>query len=271
MLLKEKKITITDIKNKKLIQPIVPIVAITAYDALFARLFDDYVDIILIGDSLNLSFNGKKDTLSASTEIMMYHTKAVCAGSKRAFKVTDMPFASYTDEKMAIKNASKFFRQTDVDAVKLEGGLRVTKTIKRLCEEGISVMGHIGLMPQQVRFEGGYKVKGRISDDENRLIEEAMAIEEAGAFSMVIEGVIESVAEKVAKSVKIPVIGIGSGVNVDGQILVWSDMLGLFEEFKPKFAKHYIDGSNLVREAVQKYAEEVKNRAFPSEEYKYKI
>ena len=268
MSFKEKKVTIIDIKNKKQNEPIV---AITAYDALFAKLFDDYVDIILVGDSLNMSFNGQKDTLSASMDMMLYHSKAVCAGSKRAFKVADMPFASYMHEKSALKNAAKFFTDTQIDAVKLEGGLKTASIIKRLCEEGISVMGHIGLMPQRVRFEGGYKIKGRLQEDERRLIEEAQAIEESGAFSLVLEGVMESVAQKVAQSVRIPIIGIGSGSKVDGQILVWSDLLGLFEEFKPKFAKCYLDGSNLVKEAIKKYASEVKNGEFPSDEFKYKI
>ena len=256
----DKKITIYDIINKKGVEPIV---MITAYDALFARLFDDYVDIILVGDSLNMSFNGKKDTLSLKMDDALYHVKAVLHGAKHAFVVADMPFGSYQDEKYALKNATKF--------IKLEGGLKAAPIVKRLVGEGINVMAHIGLMPQFVRNEGGYKIKGRSEADEMRLIEEAKALERAGAFSAVVEGTLSPVATKVAKSVQMPIIGIGAGADVDGQVLVWSDMLGFFDEFKPKFVKRYLDGANLLRTAVETYAREVREKTFPSEEFEYKI
>ena len=197
---------------------------ITAYDALFARLFDDYVDIILVGDSLNMSFNGKKDTLSLKMDDALYHVKAVLQGAKRAFVVADMPFGSYQDEKSALKNATKFIK-AGADAVKFEGGLKAAPIVKKLVGEGINVMAHIGLMPQFVRKEGGYKIKGRSEADEARLIEEAKALERAGAFSAVVEGTLSPVAAKVAKSVQMPIIGIGAGADVDGQVLVWSDTL----------------------------------------------
>ena len=264
---KDQKITINDIKNSKNIKPIV---MITAYDALFAKLFDEYVDIILIGDSLNMSFNAKKDTLSATMDIMLYHAEAVAGGTKKALTIADMPFGSYTDKKIALKNAIKFIQKSGVDAVKLEGGARMANTVKKLCENGISVMGHIGLMPQQVRYEGGYKIKGRKEDEAKKLIKDAKALEEAGVFAIVVEGTISSVAKEVAKSVSVPIIGIGSGANIDGQVLVFSDMLGLFEEFKPKFVKRYLNGANLIRDAVKNYANEVRSKAFPSEEFEYK-
>lgn len=264
---KEQKISINNIKDKKNLESVV---MITAYDALFAKLFDEHVDIILIGDSLNMSFNAQKDTLSATMDMMLYHAKAVANGTKRALTVADMPFGSYTDEKIALKNAVKFIQKSGVDAVKLEGGEKIANIIKKLCENGIGVMGHIGLIPQQVRREGGYKIKGRKQDEAKNLIQDAKALEEAGVFAIVIEGTLSAVAKEVAKSVNIPVIGIGSGADIDGQVLVFSDMLGLFEEFKPKFVKRYLDGANLVKEAVKAYANEVKSGAFPSEEFEYK-
>ena len=267
MLKNDKKVTIYDIINKKGVEPIV---MITAYDALFARLFDDYVDIILVGDSLNMSFNGKKDTLSLKMNDALYHVKAVLQGAKHAFVVADMPFGSYFSEKDALKNAAKFIK-AGADAVKFEGGLKAAPIVKRLVGEGINVMAHIGLMPQFVRKEGGYKIKGRSEADEARLIEEAKALEHAGAFSAVVEGTLSPVATKVAKSVQMPIIGIGAGADVDGQVLVWSDMLGFFEEFKPKFVKRYLDGANLVRTAVEAYAREVREKTFPCEGFEYKI
>ncbi|MCD8213042.1 MAG: 3-methyl-2-oxobutanoate hydroxymethyltransferase [Campylobacter sp.] len=263
-----KKLTVTDIKNKKINNE--PIVMITAYDALFAKIFDDYADIILVGDSLNMSFNLKKDTISATMDMMLYHVKAVCNGAKNSFILADMPFGSYSDEKTALKNAMKFFKKTDADAVKLEGGLKNIPIIKKLCDEGIGVMGHIGLMPQFSKFEGGFKIKGRGKSEAKKLIDEAKAIEQAGAFAIVLEGTIDSVAKQISSSVSIPVIGIGSGVNVDGQVLVWSDMLGFFEDFKPKFAKRYLNGAQIVRQSVQTYASEVRNKIFPSDEFTYK-
>ena len=152
----KKKLTINDIKNKKGVEPIV---MITAYDALFAKIFDDYADVILVGDSLNMSFNMQESTLSADMNTMLYHTKAVCAGATKTFILADMPFGSYTNEKQAIKNAMKFFKQTNADAGKLEVGMHQVNLVKRLCEEGINVMAHIGLNPQFFKFEGGYKIK----------------------------------------------------------------------------------------------------------------
>ena len=262
----KKKLTINDIKNKKGIEPIV---MITAYDALFAKIFDDYADIILVGDSLNMSFNMKESTLSADMSTMLYHTKAVCAGAKKTFILADMPFGSYTNEKQAIKNAMKFFKQTNADAVKLEVGMHQVNLVKRLCEEGINVMAHIGLKPQFYKFEGGYKIKGISELEAKRLVEEALAFEQAGAFSILLEGTLSNVASEITRQVHVPVVGIGSGADVDGQVLVWSDMLGFFEDFKPKFVKRYLDGATLVRKGVQSYANEVKSKIFPSSEFCY--
>ncbi|MEO1954660.1 MAG: 3-methyl-2-oxobutanoate hydroxymethyltransferase [Campylobacterales bacterium] len=261
-----KKMTINSIQKTKGIRPLV---MITAYDALFAKLFEDSVDMILVGDSLNMSFAGRKDTLTATMKQMIYHTNAVCNGAKNTFVVCDMPFGTYTNKKDALKNAIKVFQQTDADCVKIEGGADKADIVKHLVDNGIAVCGHIGLLPQSVRGEGGYKVKGRNSQEQLQLIEDARAIEEAGAFCMVIEGVISEVASEVASCIDIPVIGIGAGNGVDGQVLVFSDMLGLFEEFTPKFVKKYIDGATLVKESVKRYSNEVKTREFPEDIHTY--
>jgi len=242
---------------------------ITAYDALFAKIFDDLVDIILVGDSLNMSFFGESDTLSATIEQMIYHTKAVCNGAKKAYIVCDMPFGSYSTKEDALKNALRIYKETKADAVKLEGGKEKAEIIKLLTQNAIAVVGHIGLMPQFSRSEGGYKVKGKDEYSREKLLKDAKTIEEAGAVMLVIEGVKEEVAKEITESVSIPTIGIGAGRYTKGQVLVWSDMLGFFEEFKPKFVRRYSNGAELVRDAVKKYVEDVKNGKFPSEEEIY--
>ncbi|MFK5880672.1 MAG: 3-methyl-2-oxobutanoate hydroxymethyltransferase [Sulfurospirillum sp.] len=258
--------TITSIKKSK---SKTLLTMITAYDALFASLFDTKVDIILVGDSLNMSFNAKPDTLSATLDIMIYHTKAVCAGAKETFIVCDMPFGTYTNEKMALKNASRVYRETGAHAVKIEGGSKRAHIIKELTSNSIAVMGHIGLMPQFVRSEGGYKIRGKDERDIEQLLKDAKAVEEAGAFCIVIEGVKAEVAKKITQSVNIPTIGIGSGASTDGQVLVWSDAFGFFNEFKPKFVKRYLDGAKLIDSALKTYTDEVKTRAFPTSEHIY--
>ncbi|MDD2383904.1 MAG: 3-methyl-2-oxobutanoate hydroxymethyltransferase [Sulfurospirillaceae bacterium] len=258
--------TITTIKNSK---GKTPLTVITAYDALFASLFNGKIDIILVGDSLNMSFNAKPDTLSASMEIMLYHTKAVCAGACDTFIVCDMPFGTYTDEKIALHNASRVYSETNAHAVKIEGGKSREHIIKTLTQNSIAVMGHIGLMPQFVRSEGGYKVRGKSEEDILELIEDAKAVERAGAFSLVIEGVVASAAKRISESISIPTIGIGAGHDTDGQVLVWSDMLGFFKTFTPKFVKHYLNGAELIENAVENYIQEVQSRAFPADEHTY--
>ncbi len=243
---------------------------ITAYDALFASLFAEEVDMILVGDSLNMSFNGKPDTLSVTLEQMIYHTNAVCNGAPETFVICDMPFGSTNTEEEALAHAVEVFRKTAADAVKIEGGAERAAIVRRLADNGIAVMGHVGLLPQSVRGEGGYKVKGRDEKSFEKVLEDAAAIEKAGAFSLVIEGVTPELAALVTRECAIPVIGIGAGAETDGQVLVWSDMLGLFEAFKPKFVKRYMDGATLVKEAVRSYSEEVQKGAFPAEEHCYK-
>ncbi|MCT7536908.1 3-methyl-2-oxobutanoate hydroxymethyltransferase [Aliarcobacter butzleri] len=260
------KMNITKIKNSKNNKKLT---VITAYDALFAKLFEEIADMILVGDSLNMSFAGRPDTLSATLEQMIYHTNAVCNGAKNAFVIIDMPFGTYINKDEALKNCVEVYRQTNANAVKIEGGEDKADIIKHLTSNAIAVMGHIGLMPQYVRSEGGYKVRGKTKEDEEQLIRDAIAVEKAGAFSIVVEGVKSDVAKKITQAVNIPIIGIGAGVDTDGQVLVWSDMLGFFEEFKPKFVRHYLDGAKLVKEAVNQYRNDVQNKSFPSKEEEY--
>ncbi|NPA87796.1 MAG: 3-methyl-2-oxobutanoate hydroxymethyltransferase [Epsilonproteobacteria bacterium] len=242
---------------------------ITAYDALFAKIFDDIADIILVGDSLNMSFLGESDTLNATVDQMIYHTRAVCNGAKKAYIVCDMPFGSYVTPQKALENAVRIYKETKADAVKLEGGVEKAEHVKLLTDNAIAVVGHIGLMPQFSRSEGGYIVKGKDENSRKKLLEDAKAIEEAGAVMLVIEGVKEDVAREITESVNIPTIGIGAGRYTTGQVLVWSDMLGFFEEFKPKFVRRYLNGAEIVRDAVKKYADDVKNGKFPGEEEIY--
>jgi 3-methyl-2-oxobutanoate hydroxymethyltransferase len=261
----EKKVTINtirELKNKE------PIVMITAYDALFAKLFDGQVEMILVGDSLNMSFLGKKDTLSATLEQMIYHTQAVCNGAKTSLVVLDMPFGSYNTKEEALVNAVKVYQNCEASAVKIEGGEDRAYIIEHLVKNSIAVVGHIGLMPQYVRSEGGYKVR-RDKEDLKQLLKDAKAIEEAGAFCLVIEGVKSEFAKEITNSISIPTIGIGAGNQTDGQVLVWSDMFGFFEEFKPKFVKRYLEGGKLIREGLENYIKDVKERSFPSSEFEY--
>ena len=261
-----KKLTISAIKKQKGVKPIV---VITAYDALFAKLFEESADMILVGDSLNMSFAGKNDTISATLDQMIYHTNAVCSGAKNSLVICDLPFGTYLNKEEALKNSVRVFQETPADCVKIEGGEDKAEIIAHLTSNNIAVCGHIGLLPQSVRSEGGYKVKGKTQQEKEQLIRDAKAVEAAGAFCMVLEGTVAEVAKEVAQNVSIPIIGIGAGVDVDGQVLVFSDMLGLFEEFTPKFVKKYLDGASVVREAVAAYANEVQKREFPKEEHTY--
>lgn len=262
-----KKIKIDNLIAKKNQEKIV---MITAYDALFARLFDEFADMILIGDSLNMSFGGESETLGISVEEMIYHTKAVQRGAKRAFLVVDMPFGSVITPKIALKNAVKIYKNTRCDALKIEGGKEMASTISLLNQNGIAVIAHIGLKPQLSRKEGGYKVAGKDEDEANSIIEDALALEAAGAKMVLIEGVPSQLGKKITQVLKVPTIGIGAGADCDGQVLVWSDAFGFYDEFKPKFVKRYMDGANLIRQAMKNYADDVRSVKFPSAEFEYR-
>lgn len=242
---------------------------ITAYDALFAKLFEEIADMILVGDSLNMSFAGKPDTLSATLDQMIYHTNAVCTGAPKAFVILDMPFGTYNNKDQALTNAVRVYQETNAAAIKIEGGEDRAHIISHLTSNSVAVMGHIGLMPQFVRSEGGYKVRGKTEEDTQQLIKDAIAVEKAGAFCIVIEGVMSDAAKRISEAVSIPTIGIGAGNVTDGQVLVWSDMLGFFESFKPKFVRHYMTGAQQVKDAVSQYKSDVQDASFPAKEEEY--
>ena len=260
------KITLNSIQKSKNSQKLT---MITVYDALFASIFDEYIDILLVGDSLNMSFLGKDDTLSATMDQMIYHTKAVCAGAKNSFIITDMPFGSYSNKEIALKNSTRIYQETKADAVKVEGGEERAHIIEYLTKNSIAVVGHIGLMPQFVRSEGGYKIRGKNKEDREQLLKDAKAVERAGAFLLVIEGVVSEVAKEISNSVKIPTIGIGAGKETDGQVLVWSDMFGFYDKLNPKFVRRYLNGKTLIEKALKEYISDVKLGNFPKESESY--
>ena len=262
----EKKITLSTIAKMKGKEPIT---MVTAYDALFAQLFDGQVEMILVGDSLNMSFFGKDDTLSATMDQMIYHTQAVCNGAKLACIVFDMPFGSYTTPEVALENATRVYRETCAQMVKVEGGKEKADVVRVLSNNGIAVVAHIGLMPQHVRSEGGYKVRGKDEADIKVLIEDALELQAAGAAIVLVEGVKSEAAQRITEALDVPTIGIGAGNATDGQVLVWSDMFGFFEAFTPKFVKQYCNGAKEVREGLEQYIDEVKSRAFPDEAHSY--
>jgi len=244
---------------------------LTAYDYPTAFLLDQTgIDALLVGDSLGMVVLGYSTTLPVSMDEMIHHTKAVCRGARRAMVVGDMPFMSYqVSVEDALINAGRFLKETDAQAVKLEGGREVAEAIRRMTASGIPVMGHLGLTPQSIQQFGGFKVQGRGDEAARRIMEDARIIEEAGAFSLVLECVPEDVAGEITRSLGIATIGIGAGAKCDGQILVTNDMLGTFERFTPRFVKKYADLAPLMREAVKRYAEEVRSGAFPGKEHSF--
>lgn len=244
---------------------------VTAYDATFARLLDDAgVDILLVGDSLGMVVQGQSNTLGVTLDEMIYHTKAVVRGAKRAQVVADMPFMSYqVNVEQALRSAGRLVAEGGAEAVKLEGGARVAEAVERIVACGIPVMGHVGLLPQSVLAMGGFRVQGREQEALKVLIDDIRAIERAGAYAVVIEGVPSDVGAQLSRAVNIPTIGIGAGAECDGQVLVCYDLLGLFRDFKPKFVKRFGELGNAVVEAAQRYVAEVQSGAFPGEEHSF--
>jgi 3-methyl-2-oxobutanoate hydroxymethyltransferase len=247
------------------------IVVLTCYDALFARLLDAAgVDILLVGDSVNQVLAGADTTLSATLDQMIYHTTIVRRGATRAMVVCDMPFLTYqVSREEAIRNAGRVLQETGCHAVKLEGGAPVVETTRALVDVGIPVMGHLGLTPQSVHALGGYRVQGRDERSAERLKTDATALEQAGAFAVVLELVPAPLASQISKALTIPTIGIGAGPACDGQVLVLPDMLGLNEQFTAKFVKRYAALAEDVREAVTLYAAEVREGRYPGPEHSF--
>ncbi|MGH7628296.1 MAG: 3-methyl-2-oxobutanoate hydroxymethyltransferase [Gemmatimonadales bacterium] len=246
------------------------IVVLTCYDATFARLIAPEVDVLLVGDSVNQVVAGRDTTLSATLDQLIYHAAAVRRGSPDALVLVDLPFLTYqVSAEEAIRNAGRVMQESGAQGVKLEGGAPMASTIRALVDRGIPVMGHLGLTPQSVHALGGYRVQGRGEAAAERLAADARALEDAGAFGIVLELVPASLARRVTGSLTIPTIGIGAGAGCDGQVLVLHDMLGLNEAFKPRFLKHYAELAEGVRRAARAYAEEVRTGRYPGDEHSF--
>jgi 3-methyl-2-oxobutanoate hydroxymethyltransferase len=246
-----------------------PLVVLTAYSTPVARLVDAHCDIVLVGDSVGMVIHGLPSTLGVTMEMMILHGRAVVRGAQKAMPVIDMPFGSYEEgPQQAFRNASRLMAETGAPAVKLEGGVHMAETIAFLTARGVPVMAHVGLTPQSVNTFGGYKVVGR-GEEAEKVMADARAIEEAGAFSVVLEKVPEGLAARITQGLSIPTIGFGAGVRCDGQVLVVDDMLGLFTEFRPKFVKRYAELGRAADEAIAAYAAEVRSRAFPAAEHSF--
>lgn len=266
-----KKVTVLEVQAKK--ERGEPITVLTAYDYPTAILVDQAgIDIILVGDSLGMVVLGYETTLPVTMEEMLHHCKAVRRGARYALLVGDMPFMSYqADVAEAVRNAGRFLKEAGMDAVKLEGGAAIAPTVAAIVGAGMPVMGHIGLMPQSVAKMGGYKVQGTTAASARRLLDDALALEEAGCFSIVLEGIPDRVAELITRRLRIPTIGIGAGARCDGQVLVLHDILGLFDRFTPRFVKRYANLAPLIRQAVEAYCDDVRAGRFPTAEHAFNI
>ena len=264
-----KKVTILDIQKRKTNN--VPITMLTAYDFTAAILVDQAdIDLILVGDSLGMVMLGYPGTTQVTMDEMLHHCKAVARGTTAAFLVGDMPFLSYqADIAEAVRNAGRFLKEASMDCVKVEGGREITDTVRAIVRAGIPVMGHIGLTPQTVSQLGGYRIQGKTAVSAQSLLEDALALQEAGCFAIVLEAIPAPVATAITGRLTIPTIGIGAGVGCDGQVLVYHDMLGLYDRLQPRFVKEYGQIGQAVVTAVQSYADEVRRRTFPAEEHTY--
>lgn len=246
-----------------------PLVVLTAYTTPVARLVDAHCDMALVGDSVGMVLHGMPSTIGVTMEMMILHGRAVVRGLQKAMAVIDMPFGSYEESpQQAYRNAARLMAETGAPCVKLEGGAHMAETIAFLTKRGIPVQAHIGLTPQSVNTLGGYKVVGR-EGEADQVMQDALAVEAAGAFSVVLEKVPMGLAARITQRLSIPTIGIGAGVACDGQVLVVDDMLGFFTEFRPKFVKRYADLGALASEAIADYAAEVRARKFPAEEHSF--
>jgi len=248
-----------------------PVVCLTCYHAHTARLLDEHVDLMLVGDSVGMVMHGMETTLGVTLEMMILHGKAVMRGCKRALVVVDMPFGTYEESpEIAFRNAARVISETGCTAVKMEGGARIAGTIRYLSERGIPVMGHIGLTPQRIQIFGGFKTQGRTEAEWPAIEADAKAVAEAGAFAVVLEGMAEPLAAKITHEIAIPTIGIGASAQCDGQILVMEDMLGLNPN-PPKFVREYAHLGRDIETAVKAYAADVRARAFPGLENVYQM
>jgi len=243
------------------------IICLTAYTFPMARIIDEYCDIILVGDSLGMTIYGFKDTLDVTLDMMINHGKAVMKAVKKSFVVVDLPFGTYENSKeQALESAKKVIAETGCNAIKIETSRQLVSTVKFLVQNNINVMAHVGLMPQHVREIGGYRYQGRDEESAREILETSRLVEEAGAFCLVIEAVPEKLASEISAVLKIPTIGIGASAECDGQVLVIDDLLGINQEFKPRFVKHYANIASQIANAVQQFSQDVKNKNFPASE-----
>ena len=261
-----RRVTVPQIKAHKGQEPVV---CLTCYHAHTARLLDAHVDLMLVGDSLGMVMHGLENTLGVTLDMMITHGKAVMRGSERALVVVDMPFGSYEESpEIAFRNAARVIQETGCTAVKLEGGARMAETVRYLTQRGIPVMGHIGLTPQGVHVAGGFRTVGRTQDEWPAIEADAEALDGAGAFAIVLEGMAEPLAARITRRISIPTIGIGASAACDGQVLVMEDMLGLNPN-PPKFVREYASLGPAIEAAVKAYAADVRSRAFPGTENVY--
>ncbi len=267
--MEQKKLTVFDIKSRKNSSPRISM--LTAYDYPWALLADQSgIDILLVGDSLGMVVLGYQDTVSVTMDEMIHHVKIVSRVAKRALVIGDMPFGSYNVSKeKAVENANRFMKEGRADCVKLEGGKTMAPVIEAIVNAGIPVQGHIGLTPQTASALGGFKVQGKNAEAARALIEDAKAVEKAGCFSLVMEAVPAPVAKIITETVSIPTIGIGAGIDCDGQVLVMYDMVGLFDRFTPKFVKQYAKISEIISSAIAEFKADVENGRFPEEKHSF--
>ncbi len=245
-----------------------PIVSLTAYTALTAKLLDQDVDLLLVGDSLGMVLYGMDSTVGVTLEMMIAHGQAVMRGVRTACVIVDLPFGSYQESReVAFRNAARVMKEVGCDGVKLEGGREMADTVLYLTERGIPVLGHVGLLPQSVNMLGGFRVRGRTKVEAARILADAKAVAAAGAFAMVVEGVVEPLARRITKAVPVPTIGIGASPVCDGQILVTEDMAGLFSDYRPRFVKRYSELGKGIAEAAHLYAGDVRAGRFPGPEH----
>jgi 3-methyl-2-oxobutanoate hydroxymethyltransferase len=265
------RITVDDIKGMK--QRGERVVMLTAYDYPSARLAEEAgVDMILVGDTLGMVVLGYDSTVPVTMEDMIHHTKAVVRGSERAMVVGDMPFMSFqTGFEDAMRNAGRMLKETGCQAVKLEGGVHMAETVRRLVQVGIPVVGHIGLTPQSVNQLSGFKVQGKTPEAAERLMEDAVALQQAGAFCIVLELIPAPLAKLISQRLRVPTIGIGAGAGCDGQVQVWHDILALYSAFTPKHAKQYAQIGEAIREAIERYAAEVRSGEFPTQKESFRM
>jgi 3-methyl-2-oxobutanoate hydroxymethyltransferase len=259
------RVTISQIKAMK--QKGEKITMLTAYDYTTAKIVDEAgIPMILVGDSLGMVVLGYDSTIPVTLEVMLHHTKAVVRGTRNALVVGDMPFMSYqVSAEEAVRNAGRFLQETGCQAVKLEGGVTVADSVRKIVDCGIPVMGHLGLTPQSINQLGGYKIQGKTPESAKRLLEDAIAIDKAGAFAVVLETVPSALAALISKTISIPTIGIGAGAGCDGQVQVINDILGSYTDFVPKHAKQYAQIAGIMAEAIVQYHNEVKSGKFPTE------